>query len=228
MDDAERIRKEADRMERENEQPAARRSSLNEEVRRVDARITSSAPPGEQTLGGRVAAAHGEKGRIRSEQLQLEEQTEQLRNLYWTVSSLHLAEKREEVFAVVHDVVANLIGCESLALYLPDADDLMQLALQIGADAPHTLPQSAMASRALGTRELWLAQTQREVTLLPWEGSLSACVALISRNQIAGVLLLFELLPPKACLDERDCEILELLARHLGRALESHALRSEP
>jgi GAF domain-containing protein len=194
------VKREADRVARENAALAERKESLADHARRIDAQQAKAA--------------------IQAEHLHLQEQYTHVTNLYVTVSSLHLAEKFDGVFDVVREVVANLIGCESIAIYLrsPESGDLRRIFVA-GVEVPALIRERGVAARVAETRQTWLAQRSEPTLLEDYEAELSACLALRSSGGVVGVLSLFELLPQKGRLDDSDIELLELLAAQAGRAL---------
>jgi len=99
----------------------------------------------------------------------------------------------------------------------------LTLITAVGVDlkkAQQQLAPGAMAEHVAHQGVAYLAGRSSPPGASAHEAGLSACVPLMSGEQVAGVLALFRLLPQKHQLNEEDFELLELLSTHGALALE--------
>jgi regulator of replication initiation timing len=158
-------------------------------------------------------------------------QNASLANLYVATYQLHSSTDREQVFAGIQEVVANLIGCEEMAIYeAADGGGELRLAKWFG------LPRERLSPTAAGGVIGWVAANgstyvagEDDEAPAPGAGEedLSACVGLTVDGRVLGVVALFRLLPQKfEGLNELDRELLNLLATHGATALYLTRLRA--
>ncbi len=156
----------------------------------------------------------------------LERRNAYLANLYVASYRLHESLATDDVVSAIHEVLANLVGCEEMALYeVRQGSDTLALVSARGVTAEAA--QGAMLlddgpiARAARTGEIFLSSATG------MEGP-TACVPLALGDRVVGVLALFHLLPQKQGLEEVDHEIFELLATHAATALYCARLHSGP
>jgi hypothetical protein len=149
-------------------------------------------------------------------------QNASLANLYVATYRLHGTVDRGDVLAGIQEVIANLIGCEEVAVYeVVPGDAELALAWSFGLppeSTPVRLGEGAIGNvAARGTT--YLAGTGA-ATPTADERHLSACVPLKVEDRVIAVIALFRLLPQKSGgLTELDQEILNLLETHGATAL---------
>ena len=162
-----------------------------------------------------------ENRRFSEQFVEVEQQNTNLANLYVASYRLHATLDRTEVLEGIQEIVANLIGCEELAI-LEVTEDGRSLSLL----ASYGIDPAAFRSVPLGagivghtalTGETYLAQGTDE--RVPQEADLSACLPLKLGGRVTGVLALFRLLPQKRGFEAVDYELFDLLATHAATAL---------
>ncbi len=199
----------------------------------------------------RLGVAESELGRIEVERLKLAERIEQievesqdlldqfqeierqnsdLASLYVASYRLHETIKRNEVIAVIEEIVVNMIGSEELAIFELDEDSgKLRLLDSLGID-PGDLERvrlnESRIEEAAGVLQQVVETGKRYVVdspegKVPTENAgLTACVPLILDGQVIGAIAVFRLLDQKESkLAPLDFELFDLLATHAAAAL---------
>ncbi|HEX3526714.1 MAG TPA: GAF domain-containing protein [Thermoanaerobaculia bacterium] len=154
---------------------------------------------------------------------EVEQQNNNLANLYVASFQLHSTLDRGEVLAAIQEIVINLIGSEELAIYEMDDDGReLRLVGSFGIDPGSyaTVPLGAgVIGRTAVSGEIYLAAKGVDPSRTSRETNLTACVPLKLGDQVRGVLAIFRLLPQKNGLEAIDYELFNLLAAHAATAL---------
>lgn len=157
-------------------------------------------------------------------------QNASLANLYVATYQLHCTADREQVLGSMQEVIANLIGCEELAIFERDGKGVLTLARAFGLDHAKLAAAQAghgIVGRVAASGELYVAGNGSGDA-----GSLhevSACVPLKVDSRVIGVVALFRLLPQKSeGFNELDHELLNLLATQGATALYLTQLLAQP
>ncbi len=201
----------------------------------ADARATIAAQVRDQErLHVKLEQVDKENRRYSDEFVLLQQQANNLANLYVAMYRLHGTLDRDELVGAVTEIVGNLIGSEQLAFFEVDAPR-GQLALigSCGIDpGPYrTLPLDGGVIGAAvrsGTPLVVLDGTHRRG---PGEEDLSAVVPLRLQEEVNGAIAIFKLLTQKTGIQDLDRELFDLLASNAGIALhctELHARFSAP
>jgi nitrate/nitrite-specific signal transduction histidine kinase len=162
---------------------------------------------------------------------EVEQQNNNLANLYVASYQLHSTLDRGEVLAAIKEIVINLIGSEELAIYerSPDGASL-RLVGSFGLDpvAYATVPLgSGIIGHTAVSGDIWLPGRGMNVPRTPREANLTVCVPLKLADEVYGALAVFRLLSQKNGLEAIDYELFDLLAAHAGTALYLARLHSE-
>jgi hypothetical protein len=181
-----------------------------------------------EELKAQLDRLESEHRRFTEQYLVVEQQNNNLAQLYVASYRLHSTLEWREVLAVIQEIVVNLIGCEELALFelLPDGRELRLLhahGVEPQAIAPLHHGDGAIA-RAAQTGERWIGA--RGEPARPEEARLTACIPLKLSGQVTGVIALFQLLGHKSELESIDLELFDLLATHAATALHSSLMHS--
>jgi hypothetical protein len=157
-------------------------------------------------------------------------QNASLANLYVATYQLHEAVDRETVLSAMREVIANLIGCEEVAIFEVDGP-VLRLTTAFGIEGPREpipLGRGAIGGAA-ASGAIFVAAPEKPDPRSPEEHDLSACVPLKVDRQVIGAVALFRLLPQKyEGFTALDWELLNLLATHGATALyctQLHATR---
>lgn len=161
-------------------------------------------------------------------------QNASLANLYVATYRLHGTVDQQEVLSAMQEVIANLIGCEEIAILEVGAGGELRPILTLGVEGrfDQPLPQTGVLAEVV--------RSGRTIVLEPGAGTqastegpetgLSACVPLSVEGEVIALIALFQLLPQKfEGLTDLDKELLNLLATHGATALyctQLHAARA--
>jgi transcriptional regulator with GAF, ATPase, and Fis domain len=154
----------------------------------------------------------------------LQEQNNNLANLYVASFRLHGTLDRDEVLSTIQEIVANLIGCEEIALFESHGDGAtIELIHSVGID-PEPLRRlersGGIMARVARSGEKFVRTETPEEGVDPAEKHLTACVPLMVGENVIGVLALFRLLPQKrGGYQGIDYELMDLLTTHAATAL---------
>lgn len=185
----------------------------------------------QRKLESSVQRVREESERFAAQFRDLEAQNANLANLYVASYQLHGTLSREQVFGIIQEIVANLVGCEEVAIFEADAAGAaLTLVASSGIDRE---PYATIArgqgviGRSLETQDIWVVGDRVEDGgLLPREAALSACIPLKLDERVSGAIALFRLLPQKSGIGGLDRELFELLATHAATALYCTALHA--
>jgi nitrate/nitrite-specific signal transduction histidine kinase len=162
---------------------------------------------------------------------EVEQQNNNLANLYVASYQLHSTLDRGEVLAAIKEIVINLIGSEEIAIYEMSADGAsLRLVGSFGIDpvAYATVPLgSGVIGRTAVSGDLYLPGKEGDLARAPREAHLTVCVPLKLAEEVYGALAVFRLLPQKKGLEAIDYELFNLLAAHAGTALYLSRLHGE-
>jgi hypothetical protein len=202
------------------------------ETRLVEAcRVIERRQAEHQQLEERVARVMAEGDRFAQQYRDLEAQNTNLANLYVASYQLHGTLDREEALSIIQQIVANLVGCEEVAIFeWDDAQKALRLAGSSGID-PETYATVASGHGVIGTcaetGNTWIVgEDAPDRPRSAEEASLSACVPLKLDGRVSGAIALFRLLPQKSGIEALDRELFELLATHAATALYCTTLHS--
>jgi hypothetical protein len=152
----------------------------------------------EAALQQQIGQLNEDRRRLAERQAATEQRIGQLAQLNAALLQLHEAETSGDVLTVIKEIVANLIGSESMGIYTKLPSGSLELLDGIGEDAAHT----GRVGDAVVSIPLRLAER---------------CV---------GVIAIFRLLPQKAGLEPSDHELFALLSTHAALALHNAGLRA--
>ncbi len=179
----------------------------------------------EVKLERRLAEIAAENRRYVEEYVLVEQQNTALANLYVASVRLHSSLQREEILAVIIDIIEFLVGCEEVAVF-EVKDGRLAVATSKGAEA------LAGAEIALGEgpigRTALTGQPYLPVAPGVDDDGITACFPVKFRDSVAYVITLFKLLPQKSGrLQPINHDLLNLLAAEAGTALASASILSD-
>lgn len=145
-------------------------------------------------------------------------ETAKLASLYVSVSQLHSCQTRQEVFEVVEEIVRNLIGSESAAIYYARPADRK-------AELVHTISNGEAFFSVVVYGEGAIGKAiESGIKVIASDGDSGdpvAAVPLMLGLHVVGALAIFDLLPQKHEFEELDHELLNLLTTHAAIALRN-------
>ena len=183
----------------------------------------------QDTLHKELSDIEETKRRYLEQYLQVEEQNNNLANLYVASHRLHQALSRDEVLSIIHEILINLVGSEEIAVFESNSDDTaMLLVSSLGIDdARYRSVQlgDGLIGKVAQSGEAYISE--RPPTDGDGDGGLTACIPLKLNGKVTGVIAVFRLLGHKSALKDVDHELLDLLATHAGTALYCSRLCAE-
>lgn len=150
---------------------------------------------------------------------ELEQQNEMLANLYVTISRLHSTLKFNEVIEIIKEIIINLVGSESFAIYWFDEPG-RQLCF-IGGESEIVPPTQTIPigqniiSKSAQTGEIYISMSET-----PNQEPM-ACIPLKSINRVLGVIVIYHLLAHKTAFSQTDFELFSMMADHAANAMVS-------
>ncbi|HEU4520984.1 MAG TPA: GAF domain-containing protein, partial [Thermoanaerobaculia bacterium] len=164
---------------------------------------------------------------------EIEEQNNNLANLYVASYQLHSTLDFREVIQIVQEIVINLIGAEAFAILLLDekTGELKTIAWE-GEDV---MPGVSSVETQLGTGLLgdvaqsgdsYYTTDDLEDTTITLERPLAA-VPLKIKEHVIGLIVIYRLLQQKDAFSAVDYELFSLLAAHAATAIFSSKLYSQ-
>jgi hypothetical protein len=157
-------------------------------------------------------------------------QNASISNLYVATYRLHTFD-RESVLAAIQEVAADLLGCEELGVFVPDASrQRLRPFAAVGLDKA-SLPTVRVGEGPIGVAarslEIYLSESP-PTTQSEDEADVSACVPLHLEGRLLGVVVLYRLLPQKFDgFSDLDLELMRLIATHGAVAFYCSELRDQ-
>ncbi len=162
---------------------------------------------------------------------EIEQLNTNLAKLYVSSYQLHGTLDREEVLAIIQEIIFNLVGCEEVAIFEPDSGDSLNLltsSFDIDKKRYGRIPLgSGIIGRVAETDEPYFKVESAGDQATTEEDDLTACIALKVNGKLMGAIAIFALLPQKQGLEELDHELFDLLATHASMALYCAGLHSQ-
>ncbi|HZM88715.1 MAG TPA: GAF domain-containing protein [Blastocatellia bacterium] len=202
MNPPEMVTKEVERLRIENSQMAQKLDFLNGKFQQVEA----------------------ENKDFAQRYVEVEEQNESLANLYVASHRLHSTLDSSEVVECIKEILLNMIGSEDFGLYVVD-DESGEL-MRSGYEG-ETASGPAKERITLGEGpEGFVALAGHPFFSEGLDEGPCACVPLMIKERVVGVIAIYTLLSHKKGLSVLDHKLLELLAGHAASALISSKLYS--
>ncbi|HVQ30208.1 MAG TPA: GAF domain-containing protein [Vicinamibacteria bacterium] len=181
-------------------------------------------------LEGRLRLAEEDNQRFAKGYGEVERQSENLANLYVASYSLHGTLDRKEVVRAIQEILANLVGCEEMAIFELDPEArVLRLTGSFGIE-PDAYREIALGSGLIGasvaTGQVLVAGPDTAGRSAV-EANLTACIPITLEGAVMGAIALFRLLSHKPGLADVDREIFDLLAAQAGAALYCTKLHAE-
>lgn len=137
---------------------------------------------------------------------------------------LHRTLDRRQVVTAILEVCINLVGSEQVALFERDDDpQRLNLIASFGVDetayATVSIEHGAIGDAARGG--IIQLATPEEADAA--DGKPAVCIPLRVGDAVAGVIVMFRLLPHKAGFEQVDFALFDVLSEHAGVALAASA-----
>jgi len=174
-------------------------------------------------LEQRLKDAEEESHRFSQDYLNVEQQNQNLANLYVASYRLNGTVDRDELMLALQEIVANLVGSEEMGVFeVSENGKTLSLAASLGLDAERyrELPADrGLIGQALRSGQTYVGGLQPGDDRAEGEENLTACIPLIVEEQPIGVIAIFRLLSHKPQIEDIDRELFELLAAQASVAL---------
>jgi GAF domain-containing protein len=145
-----------------------------------------------------------------------------LLRFYVAAQRLLNTQSKEDLFNAIHEIIANLIGCEEIGIFRIDEGCKLSLVSSRGLDTEQfqRIPLgSSLIGKTLLSEDIYFGGEIAGNFRLPQEANLSACIPLRVNERLYGAIGIFRLLPQKPELGSDDKELLCLLARMTAAVL---------
>ena len=174
-------------------------------------------------LEQRLKDAEEESHRFSQDYLNVEQQNQNLANLYVASYRLNGTVDRDELMLALQEIVANLVGSEEMGVFeVSENGKTLSLAasLGLGAERYRELPADrGLIGQALRSGQTYVGGLQPGDDRAEGEENLTACIPLIVEERPIGVIAIFRLLSHKPQIEDIDRELFELLAAQASVAL---------
>ncbi len=186
-----------------------------------------------ERLRRRVADVEQESRDFVTRYLEVEQQNNNLANLYVVGHQLHSTLDFREVLQILREVVINFIGSECFAILL--MDEQARVLRTILAEGGDVLPEIERLNVRVGEGKLGLAAASGETDFLQGDAYDSApeldrplaVVPLRIKDRTIGLLVIYRLLEQKRTFSQTDFELFSLLAGQAATAVFSAKLYSD-
>jgi len=180
-------------------------------------------------LDSRLDAITQDNRRFLEQFVALEQQNNNLTNLYVASYRLHETLEKSEVIAALHEILMNLVGSEEIAIFELDSEARSLSLIGSNGIQPEAYSRVALGEGWIGhaaeTGRIFIRDRQAAAAL-PREEHLTACVPLRIGTTVMGAFAIFRLLTQKPGLEAVDHEIFDLLASQAATALYCTRLHS--
>jgi transcriptional regulator with GAF, ATPase, and Fis domain len=164
--------------------------------------------------------------------LEIEQENNDLANLYVASCQLHSTLDVDEVVRIIIEIMINLIGADSFAIYLLDEERQELRAVAAEGLDPSSVPACRVGEGRLGQA---VASGSPRTFDAPPAGGLRApdperplvCIPLRLEGEAIGAIAIFDLLQQKQSFSALDHELFDILAGHAATAIFAARLHSQ-
>jgi nitrate/nitrite-specific signal transduction histidine kinase len=210
-----------------------RTGSAQMSLRELVSRIESLEHEREQLLS-RYQGVELQNQSFSSRYHEIERENNNLANLYVASFQLHSTMELREVTQIIVEILINFVGAKTFAIQLLDAEHgrLKTLAAE-GIDRAHAPgegapPTGGMVAEVMRSGNPFFDDARLVTRADPARLSQPVIVAPLKiREQVVGVIVVWDLLQQKTALQEVDYELFNLLGAHAASALQGAKLTAE-
>jgi GAF domain-containing protein len=161
--------------------------------------------------------------------LEIEDENSNLANLYIASYQLHSTLDFREVLQIIMEIIINLIGAEQFAILLLDEKSQELQAVASEGVERDQIPPFSLGRGTIGqVASSGESQFVTDVLLYRCDfANPMACIPLKIKEQVIGVLAIYQLLTQKKEFAPVDYELFTLLAGHAATAIFSSRLYSD-
>jgi transcriptional regulator with GAF, ATPase, and Fis domain len=157
----------------------------------------------------------------------IEQENSNLASLYVALSQLHSTLDVNEVLNVIVEILLNFVGADTFAVMVVDSNQTLRAIASHGVErarVPSYRPGEGTIGRTLETGEEQVEPVETARGKDPIAAEPLVCIPLHAAGATIGVLPIWTFLPQKTDYSEIDHEIIALMARSAGTALEAARL----
>jgi transcriptional regulator with GAF, ATPase, and Fis domain len=168
-----------------------------------------------------------------SRYVDIEEENNNLANLYVCSFQLHSTLDFNEVLQIIVEIIINLIGAEEFGIFLIDEkQNQLQIVAMEGVRTelrrPIPIGQGVIGNTFLNGQNYFDPTLNTDAAIRPRAlDDPLVCIPLMIKDRVIGVIALYKLLPQKKQFANVDYELFTLLAGHAATAIFSARLYSE-
>ena len=182
----------------------------------------------QERLQKQMTEVAAENLRFSEQYAEVDRQNSNLANLYVAGYRLHGTLNRDEVLAVIQEIIINMIGSEELGIFEVEQEKkTLTLLASFGIDEARyrnlSFDSGIIGEVAAGGNPYFAGEEKREFKF-PDEANLTACIPLKVDGKITGAIAVFRLLGHKLGLEDIDRELFDLLATQAAMALHATGL----
>jgi hypothetical protein len=171
---------------------------------------------GQHRLQRALESEHSESVRLISRCSEIESHYARLVRFRVATERLLDAQSREDLFEIIHEIVANLVGCDEFGIFRIDEQCALSLVSSCGIDNEklRRIPLGSSLVGAIALKgEPYFDGEPLPGVRLPQESDLTACIPLKRHERLFGAIGIFRLLPHKAALEADDRDLLRLVGK---------------
>lgn len=171
----------------------------------------------------RLRSAEASNARWAARYAETEQCHDDLANLYVASDQLHATRDPDEVVSAISEIVINLIGAETFALYAFDPQSQRLTPFVSEGCALAGLAEIALGEGVIGSAvargSVWIAEPGSPDRDASEARHPIAVIPLCARGSVLGAIAIDKLLDQKPGLSELDRQLFDLLAQHASMAL---------
>lgn len=181
------------------------------------------------SLKDRFSQVEAENKDFAAKYIDVEEENNNLANLYVASYQLHSTLDFDEVLRIVLEIVINLIGAEKFAIYLMDERNYELMAAAAEGVRLQELPrittgEGLMGGVAKDAESFFAENIETPASSLD---SPIVCIPLKIKEHVIGLISIYSLLTQKKSFSRMDYELFNLLAGHAATAIFSSKLYTQ-
>ena len=156
----------------------------------------------------------------------IEIENSNLASLYVALSQLHSTLDVNEVLGVIVEILLNFVGAEEFAVMIVDEQGTLRpiTAHGMARNEVPALKKSGVYAASIDSGEPVFNAFQRGPAPDGVAGAPSLCIPLHAAGEVIGVLPVWSFLQQKEALTHIDHEIIQLMSKSAGTALEAARL----
>lgn len=181
-------------------------------------------------LEGKLGEIEAENIDFAQRYLDVEDQNNNLANLYVVSFQLHSTLDYEEVLQIILEIIINLIGAEVFSIFmLEDKAQLLNPVASEGIEldeiSPVPMGEGVIGENASSNENYFNSAPSQDLAVLLDDPLV--CIPLTIKDDVIGVICIYSLLQQKEKFAPVDFELFTLLAGHAATAIFSSRLFTE-